>query len=76
VAKDVLVVICGAVLSGAAGLLVGRLWVLRRGRERAAAAERPQPDLSETLEREAAATARAAEDVEAHSRQTALEREA
>ena len=75
-AKDVLVVICGVVLSAAAGLLVGRLWLLRRGRARFAVPDRPQPDLSKTLEREAAASARAAEDVEAQSRATSLEREA
>jgi hypothetical protein len=65
VARDLLIVVGGAALSACTGLLVGRLWVLRRRRtiERPAADRRA--DLAETLKREAAASIQARDDVEA-----------
>jgi hypothetical protein len=66
VARDVLIVIGGAVLSAGAGLLVGRLWVLRRRRAIVQPATDRRPDLAETLEHEAAATARTPDDAETH----------
>jgi len=64
VARDVLIVIGGAVLSAAAGLLVGRLWVLRRRRGIVQRLAGRRPDLAETLEQKAAAAARTPDDVE------------
>jgi hypothetical protein len=76
VARDVLIVVSGAVLSAGTGLLVGRLWVLMRRRGHQQPAGEQPPDLVETLEREAAASGRAAEDVEAHLSGRTLEPEA
>ena len=63
-ARDVLIVIGGAVLSAGAGLLVGRLWVARRRRGIVQPAADRRPDLVEALEQEAATAARTPDEVE------------
>jgi hypothetical protein len=64
VARDVLIVFGGAMLSAGAGLLVGRLWVTRRRRGIVQPEADRRPDLADALELEAAAAARASDDVE------------